>query len=259
MIGARRGGESAVLRRLLALAMAPGPPRWPELAPAVRRAVQACYFLLDADPAGDAEILASQVLERLLRQLSHTTEQRQVEYRGRLRGRIGWPATFKARASADYDPTRYVCRAVHHDFDTPENQLLKFVVERVHECLQVVPEIVRCGTCYFPAMGGRDALAIASRLGRMEPAVNSFRRNARLRTVTLPEQIGERHLLRAETASLEEYATVAHIYRRYQALVGSPRWHEQVAVVGKRMLLLPERWTPESDPWIRLGAAILRS
>jgi hypothetical protein len=255
-------GESTVLRRLLGLMMAsyPAATREQILSPGAHFATAAAYFLLDVEPQGGVETFITYTLGRLLRQLNRNTEQRRAEYRGQIRGRIEWTATFKARHRQDYDPTRYVCREVRHQYDTPENQLLKYLVERMGECLQAIPEVIRAGACYFPATGnhGPPSTATAARLGRMEAALNNFRRNVRLQYVTLPQHIDELHLLRAETARMEEYAALARIYRRYRAVVVPPSWAEIVAI-GKRMIPLPGHAGPDGDPWIRLGAAVLRA
>jgi hypothetical protein len=92
----------------------------------------------------------------------------------------------------------------------------------------------------------------------MEAAIISFRRNVRLRDVSVPQRVNELHLLRAETARMEEYEDVVHIYRRYQMMMVSPVW-DVITQIGKRVLLLPGRSDAASDPWIKLGAVILRA
>jgi hypothetical protein len=252
--------EVDVQRRLLALAVqVPRPVPWERIAtPDLRFAARAAYFLLDAG-RDDAESFLTYTLERLLSQLTRITEQRQVEYRGRVRGRIVWPATFKARYLEEYDPSRYVCREVRREFDTPENQLLRYVVEQIGKCLGAVPATLRAGTSYLPdPAAGRRLPDPAARLSRMEAALNTFRPNARLREVSLPQRIEESHLLRAETSRTEEYGSVARLYRRYRATVESPAW-DGFAQTGRRLLLLPAQADAEGEPWLQIGAALLRA
>jgi hypothetical protein len=269
-------GEPAVLRRLVGHLMAPAAPALGHLDPPERFALQATYFLLDVDTAGgtgatgatgaiktkpteSAETFVTWVLERLLRRLRHTTEQRQVELQDRVRGRVVWPATYKARLGGGYTPALHVCREVRHRFDTPENRLLKYVVERLHECIQAVPAALRTGACYLPATGGRSPLGTHERLARMETALRSFRLHPHLREVVLLPRLDDGHVQRAEAARVREYAAAALIYRRYRALVLSPAWPEHVVAAGRRALPLPGSVTPEGDRWIRLGAAVLRA
>ena len=91
-------------------------------------AVVATYFVLDLDSGGGVEWFIVHTLSKLVPQLLHNTEQQPVMYRGQVRGRVRWPATFKARSTDDYDPTRYVCHEVRQRYDTPENQLVKYVM-----------------------------------------------------------------------------------------------------------------------------------
>lgn len=254
--------ESAVLQRLLGLLMTPlAPVAFEEiLKPEMQPAAKAAFFLLEGGDQTNAETFLTYTLMRLLRQLNHNTMQRPVMYRGRVRGRILWPATVKARHGEDYDPNRYVCREVHQLYDTPENQLLKFMVERLEACLQAIPPVLRAGGCYFGFAKNslRPALATATRLEKMELALTQFRRNIYLRDVEAPTSIREIHLLRAETARMEEYAEVARLYRRYKNLVVSTKWDELLKI-GKRVLPLPGMVGAEGDRWIDLGAAVVRA
>ncbi len=249
--------ELEVHRRLLALAVEVPMPWETVVRLDLRFAARAAYFLLGVG-GPDVETFLTQTLERLLRQLTRVTEQQQVEYRGRVRGRILWSATFKARYLQDYAPSLYVCREVQREYDTPENQLLKYLVEGLGHCLEAVPATLRTGFSYFPAQQGAPPRSIGERLSRMETAFNSLRHNARLREVTLPNRIEESHLLRAETSRTEEYGEVVRLYRRYRAIVESPRW-EGFAQAGRHLLLLPAQADPAGEPWLRIGAALLRA
>ena len=250
--------ELAVLQRLLALAMSPRRhTAWEQLVEAGGLyATAATYFLLDVEPQVGVEEFAGYTLGRLLQQLSHKTEQLQVEYRGLVRGRIIWVATYKARFTRDVDPARYVCREVRQQYDTPENQLLKYVIERIDQCVKGVPEVLRSGMCYFPAARGRGPSRTADRLGNIAAGLSSARRNVYLRDVTLPQRISDLHLSRAETAEMDEYRAVARIYRRYDDIVASPAWHK-IAAVGKHALPLPGRTGVDGELWLRLGSDIL--
>jgi hypothetical protein len=218
-------------------------------------AAAATYFLLGLDASGGVEQFVTHTLGRLLLQLIRSTEPRQVEYRGQVRGRILWPATYKLRYCDDYDPTCFVCREVHRRYDTPENQLLKYVMEGIGECLKIVPDVIRHGVCYRPGSPGRWGWSTARRLARMETALNRLWRNVYLREITVPPRITEQHLLRAQTARLEEYHQVAHIYRRYREVVLEPSW-EGLVGTGTWVLPLPARTGGPGDRWIRLGAAL---
>jgi hypothetical protein len=248
--------EPEVLRRLVSLAMAgpPGPDRLPELPAAV-----AAYFLLDVHGREAPEPFLTRTLGRLLRHLDHDTEQRPVICRGRTRGRISWPATLQARYAQDFDPGRYVCREVRRRYDTPENQLVKLLVERLAELLRSLPDALRTGAGYLPETGGSRAAALstASRLAGMEAAVARFRRSVYFREVTTPREITLHHLTRAETARLAEYVEAARAWRR-QALVLAAPSGEELARIGRRVLLLPGHAGAAGEPWLRLARNLLQ-
>ena len=253
------GDEAAVLRRLARILALPAEDAWQQLA--ARGALfgaAATFFLLDAGREDEAEEFAVYTLGRLVQSLNRRCEAQQVEHEGQVRGRIVWPATYKARYSQDYHPGRYVCREVQREYDTPENQLVRYVVERLAECLKGVPASLRAGFCYrAPVLAGPPQPA-AARLENIGAALARLGRSPYLRQVTLPARITEVHLLRADTADLDEYRTVARFYHAYRRFVVAPTW-EGVADAGRRVLPLPRGAEGENELWLRLAADILRA
>lgn len=256
----------------LALRLRLGPDYWRgELSPGQRYVAASTYFLLGAykksDGAnavhgqevetGSVEHFITHTLTRLVRQLSQRTERRLVTYRGQARGRIHWQATFKARLSSDNDESLLVCREVHRLYDTPENQLLKYVVEQLEQCFEMVPERIRTGTCYQAGANDGRFVASAPRLTAIESALHLLRHHAVLRQVTPPERIDDAHLLSAETARLVEYAEVARFYEAFHLAVLDASW-EQLTRIGRQSMPLPLD-PAHTDPWLCLGAAIVRS
>ena len=113
----------------------------------------ATYFVLAPPPFQDpgagaarpsvrVEPFITTTLTRLLHQLNRSSEQRQQLYHGQVRGRVQWDATYKARYLGDFDRTIFVCREVHHRYDTPENQLLKYMIEEIEKCIQAIPPMI---------------------------------------------------------------------------------------------------------------------
>jgi hypothetical protein len=246
-------GEPDVLRRLLGLTLAgaSGPEMLSE--PAI-----AAYLLLDVEKRSAIEPFLTRSLGRLLRNLDHDTQQKPVACRGRLRGRVSWPATYQARYGQDFDPGRYVCREIRRQYDTPENQLVKLLVERLAVLLKAFPDALRGGAGYLPDSAGvpSDVLANAPRLARMEASVQLFRRSVYFREVSEPREITRLHLARAEASRLAEYVEAARVYRRYRAVLAAPP-REVVAGIGRRVLLLPGSADAEGEPWLRLASALI--
>lgn len=220
---------------------------------------RAAYFLLhrDQEQENDAETFVTHTLERILQQLAIRSDRELIEYQGRVRGQIVWPATLKSRYTGDYDPTRYVCREVRRRFDTPENQLLRYTVESIWRALERVPYHLRSGRCYHSAQRRFEPATIGEQLKAMELVLPRLRKHAKLRGVTLVEAITPEHLLRAQCSKLEEYGLVADLYERLYETTISSSW-EGVAKLGRQSLPMPDRLAAETEPWIRLAAAVQR-
>ena len=251
--------EIKILRRVIGWAMSPGSPRkvWDRVDPETRFAMRSAYFLLDHDPGRDVESFVTITLERLMQSVSRVNEPLQVEYQGQVRGRVIWPATFKARYREDFDPSRYVCRQTQRECDTPENQLLKFMIERIYESLRAIPEVIRNGFICFPVSAAAGLWPSAERLGRMELSVRNVQKHSRLRAVTLPAHITETHLLKAEMSPVKDYAEVAGLYQGYARCFLQRDWRH-TSRIARRALPLPADLTAESETWIELGAELIR-
>src|SRR5262245_51146942 len=109
---ARPDDELEILRHFTRLVAAEESARtvWQRVDAELRFALQSAYLLLDHNPGEDAESFITFTLERLSQCIRRVNEPLQVEYQGQVRGRVIWPATFKARYREDHDPSRYVCR-----------------------------------------------------------------------------------------------------------------------------------------------------
>ncbi len=251
--------EARILRRLMGWLLAdPIVPPLDRLLPPERlAAAKAAYFLLHVDAAGDVHSFVAHTLDRLLQQLSHHTQQVPVQQRERVRGRINWPATYKARFEQSYDPARFVCHEVRHQYDTPENQLLRYVLDRLERSLDEVPERLRNGACYFPADLDRPPVRVAVWLEQIHTTLLQLRRNIRLRGVSLPPVVDESHLLRANLSRVEEYSSVARLYERQQTITLAPSV-DVLIPFGRRVLIAPDRLDDEGEAWLRFGAALYR-
>jgi hypothetical protein len=251
--------ELAVLRRLVGLMLATPPASaWEELrAGGYLRTAAATFFLLDVEPDGGVERFMTHTVNRLLQHLLHRTEQHLVESKGRVRGKIIWPATYKARYGQDYDPARMVSRAVRYEFDIPENQLFKGVVERIQSSLLAVPAALRNGVCYRPHPEDQNTRAVALRLSNIEAGLKQVRRSVYLQAITLPPQINDMHLQRAAVADLDEYRHLVRLYQHHEMLVTRPS-PALLSAASKRILPLPAQLEPGSEPWLRLSAQLLR-
>lgn len=77
-----------------------------------------------------------EVIPRILRRLSQSTEVETNEYKCFVKGKIDWNLTIKERCAQGYDQTIYVCKPSSRLYDLPENQLLKFVLTRIKRLVE---------------------------------------------------------------------------------------------------------------------------
>jgi hypothetical protein len=250
--------EAALLRRLVALAMAPRRPSiWEQPPRALLESAAAAYLLLGAEP-GDAGTFLLGGLEGLTRELSRSSTQHTVSDQRGLRGRVLWGPTVAIQAERGDGGPAYVYREVRHQYDTPENQLLRHTLEGLAHGLQRLAPALRAGVCYTRVDGTLEPRPAAARLERLEAALLRARACAGLRAVTPLARVEARHLARAETARNEAYATVSKMYRQHVALLDPQGWRDALAALGRRVLVLPAGDGPEAEPWIELAAIALR-
>lgn len=251
--------EAGRLRRLLGLTMAPPEPSaWDSPGDQLRRAAAVAYLLLERRPQHSAASFLTAGLDNLLRELARSSARSSVADQGRLRGRVLWPATIAARAERGDGEQTFVCREVRHQYDTPENQLLRFVVELLHAGIQGLPAPLRTAICYAPGAIMAEGIPAAPRLEQIESALGRAKASAGLRAASLPARIGPGHLLRAETARNEGYASVSRIYRRYAALAAPATWRAAIGAVGRQTIILPADDSPAAAVWYELAAIALR-
>lgn len=224
-------------------------------------AAAALFFLLDyrqEQPQGSAQPFVAEVLERLVHQLSRSSQPVQRVYPGQVRGRVLWSATYKQRYTDQYDPTLFVCREVRRRYDLPENQLVKYLIDVLEACLDAVPPYLRNGRCLLPPgvdsalPGGLDT---GQRLAQIDAVLRRIQRSAVLREVSLPETITPTHLLKARTSRMEEYALAAVLYDGYYQIAVQRSW-ETLRMAVRRIVPLPANLDADGQKWIDLLAAL---
>ena len=174
---------------------------------------------------------------RLLAQLARSTRPQRVLLRGRARGAVDWSATVRARYGGSQDPTIFVCRQSWRLYDLPENQLLKYLLDRLRRCHERSPEELRA----FSSAGSGSAIGLSDRLAFVAQRLRSFSATAYLRDVELPDAIDEEHLQAAKQSRNPLYRQTAAYFRLFRDVVEQPRWSAWRQVVQQNVLLLPSR------------------
>lgn len=197
--------------------------------------ITATCFLLSARD------LLERVVPRLLTQLNRSTHPRPVELRGRARGKIDWGATVKARSGRQQDPTIFVCRESWRLYDLPENQLLKYLLDRLQRFQERTPAELGPWT-WSPSenSGDRNAVRLEDQLERFASRLSRFAKNAYLREVELPPVIDSEHLRAARSSRNPFYQEAARFYLDSVCAVEKPTWASWQRMLRRTAILLPD-------------------
>lgn len=230
-------------------------------AEAALRQFAAALFMIDVRPGVDVLRFLDQGLNRICQHMTRIAERKVNTYHGQVRGHIAWSTTYKTRLDKDYDPSLYVCFEQHNRYNTPENQLVKLLVEHIAHTHEMIPAPLRDGICYSPAASARAPALLIHRWREVALLLDRFERNIYMRTVALPEQINAQHLVRTSTAKLVEYVDAARLYTLLTQRVLTTDLtavKQYIGEVTARPLPLPRQVGAESEFWIRCAAGALR-
>ncbi len=213
-----------------------------------------CFVLA---PGEQRALGASDFVERLAPQLAQelrraTRIEREV-MRGRTRGRVDWPATWKQRNASDMDPTVFVCLPGWRQYDLPENQLFKASLLLIQRAISDVPASLKAwrawGLAMPPAPGEQVPAHIGPRLELLAFRVRQVLGMMTLRNVTELSRIDSQHMAAARASKNERYAGVADFYEAFEQVAIAPVWERWRRVIDAALPLLP----PEADAAGRLA------
>lgn len=198
----------------------------------------ACFLLFQPEDERETSLrrFLVETLPQLLPQLNRTTAIERVETSGYVRGRVDWPATHKARWTAEGGLETFICRENRRRFDRPENQLLVFLLKRAHACLDRIPAEMHG---WWTRCAGGSTSLIGAELAEVAYRLSRLRTNVSLSEVSVPTSIGSQHLAAARTSKNELYSKVADLYFLYRDVVEVADWQRWTHVL---------RWTAPLPP-----------
>ncbi|MCC7554323.1 MAG: hypothetical protein KO202_07545 [Methanobacteriaceae archaeon] len=168
--------------------------------------LKAAHFLLSRELKEFIE-----VLPQLLRNLTHSTLKEKIESRGIIKGRVDWNYTYKSRYTLGYnDPSLFVCTPPLKSYDLCENQVLKFLIEKIiylyENPLQFIKNIDGIKTDWHSI--------ISSRYFKAEKAMNNIYFN----NISSVKAISPKHLRKTQNNRNQYYKKVANLYKLYEEL-----------------------------------------
>lgn len=150
-------------------------------------------------------------LPQRLRQLkTETTRERQISG-GAIQGRIDWSETYRRRVSGGANRSQYVCSNRRETRETPENLLLKYIVEELAEILQATEKYFDESTNWINQTWGGNQM-LRTQFFRLRE------QNVHLQALNKPahSDITPRMISKAENARKQLYRHAALLYSRYQ-------------------------------------------
>jgi hypothetical protein len=180
------------------------------------------------------------VLPRIIRRLSHSSQKQTIVNKCFVRGRIDWSLTIKERCYRGYDPTIFVCKPNSRIFNLKENQLLKFVLTQIKRMIEE--------TSYLSDIEEKDyrpeeIRVWKNRLSSLAFQINKALKHVHLRDVDLPKQINQRIIRRAEKLRNRDYKFVVDCYSVHNRLFEKSDINCLKELIEKRILEPLERDT----------------
>ena len=148
---------------------------------------------------------------RVLRGLTHVASRREAVTRGGLRGRVQWSTTLRAQSSGRLDGSQFVVHDPHRTANRPENQLLKYALERLASVLVDTASSVGSG-------------ALPSTLRESATLVQDALREPRLRDVERPRRVTPQMRRLAHRHKDSAYGAAADLVAALDALESANRW-----------------------------------
>lgn len=150
-------------------------------------------------------------LPERLRQLKTETTRQQRVTDGAIQGRIEWNETYRRRVSQGTNGAQYVCSRREETRVTPENVLLKYVVEQIAETLGAAEQYFETeSTWVMETWDGEPSLR--------KEFLRLRNRNVHLQSLPVPDEadMTDRMVRKAETARQPLYRQAAMLYDLYR-------------------------------------------
>jgi hypothetical protein len=187
-----------------------------------------------------------EIVPRILRRLSHSTQKEVIVNKACVKGKIDWNLTIKERCAQGYDQTIFVCRPPSRIYNLPENQLLKFVLTQVKRLIEEtanLPKVEEKSIRLEELRTEDEKEKWSDRISWLRYHVNNALKNVHLREVDLPKQVNERMIRRAQTARNKDYETVEDSYSLHRHVIQKMDEETLRELIEKRILQPMEKDT----------------
>ncbi len=154
-----------------------------------------------------------ETVQRILKRISHSTQQEIISSTTGIRGRIDWNLTLKKRFVEGNNPALFVFRQTEKVYDLPENQLLKFLVVKIK---QICDQLGDIDSKKFEEEEYRNWTEIISDL---KFQINQINKHIYLRNITLPKRTTSKMLVKCSRSRNILYKKILESFYLYNNLI----------------------------------------
>ena len=152
------------------------------------------------------------ILPFLVRNLSHSTNKEEIETHGNIIGQINWNQTFKNRMKTGLkDKSIFVCNTNKKLYDLPENQLLKYMLNKINKFIKDI-------NITYDELYKEEVINYNDYLNNIHIITHKAAKNPNLKNVLLPKHITTKTITKTIKSHNNLYEDLVNIYKLYEKL-----------------------------------------
>ena len=152
------------------------------------------------------------VLPYLVRNLSHSTNKEEIETHGNIIGQIDWNQTLKQRMKTGLkDKSLFVCNTNKKLYDLPENQLLKYLLNKINKFIKDI-------NISFNENIKENITNYQDYISNIHIITSKTIKNVHLKEVELPRYITTKTINKTIKSHNNLYESVVKVYDLYEKL-----------------------------------------
>ena len=152
------------------------------------------------------------ILPFLVRNLSHSTNKEEIETHGNIIGQINWNQTFKNRMKTGLkDKSIFVCNTNKKLYDLPENQLLKYMLNKINKFIKDI-------NITYDELYKEEVINYNEYLNNIHIITHKATKNPNLKNVILPKHITTKTITKTIKSHNNLYEDLVNIYKLYEKL-----------------------------------------
>jgi len=170
------------------------------------------------------------ILPYLVRNLSHSTNKEEIETHGNIIGQIDWNQTLKQRMKTGLkDKSLFVCNTNKKLYDLPENQLLKYLLNKINKFIKDI-------NISFNENIKENITNYQDYISNIHIITSKTIKNVHLKEVELPRYITTKTINKTIKSHNNLYESVVKVYDLYEKLFILNDESELLNLLNKQVL-----------------------